>query len=105
MGSSLQINFELVNQAKKTAALMVDFCIHFVKANGKTNPKVFKLKVFKLKVFKLKMVKLAPNQSPCFSKKVSLKAMTTRTSYSGCHKVEVIINGQNTLIGNFDLKK
>jgi hypothetical protein len=100
MGSSLQINFELVNQAKKTAALMVDFCIHFVKANGKTNPKVFKLKVFKLKV-----VKLAPNQSPCFSKKVSLKAMTTRTSYSGCHKVEVIINGQNTLIGNFDLKK
>jgi hypothetical protein len=100
MGSSLQINFELVNQAKKTAALMVDFCIHFVKANGKTNPKVFKLKVFKLK-----MVKLAPNQSPCFSKKVSLKAMTTRTLYSGCHKVEVIINGQNTLIGNFDLKK
>jgi hypothetical protein len=100
MGSSLQINFELVNQAKKTAALMVDFCIHFVKANGKTNPKVFKLKMFKLKV-----VKLAPNQSPCFSKKVSLKAMTTRTSYSGCHKVEVIINGQNTLIGNFDLKK
>ncbi len=100
MGSSLQINFELVNQAKKTAALMVDFCIHFVKANGKTNPKVFKLKVFKLKV-----VKLAPNQLPCFSKKVSLKAMTTRTSYSGCHKVEVIINGQNTLIGNFDLKK
>lgn len=95
MGSSLQINFELVNQAKKTAALMVDFCIHFVKANGKTNPKVFKLKV----------VKLAPSQSQCFSKKVSLKAMTTRTLYSGCHKVEVIINGQNTPIGNFDLEK
>jgi hypothetical protein len=84
----------------KWVALMVDFCIHFVKANGKTNPKVFKLKMFKLKV-----VKLAPNQSPCFSKKVSLKAMTTHTLYSGCHKVEVIINGQNTLIGNFDLKK
>jgi 3-methyladenine DNA glycosylase AlkC len=95
MGSSIQINFELVNQAKKTAALMVDFCIHFVKANGKTNPKVFKLK----------MVRLAPSQSQYFSKKVSLKAMTTRTLYSGCHKVEVIINGQNTPIGNFDLKK
>jgi 3-methyladenine DNA glycosylase AlkC len=93
MGSSLHINFELINQANKTVALMVDFSICFVKANGKANPKVFKLKT----------VELAPDQSQCFSKKVSLKPMSTRTLYPGCHKVEVIINGQNTLIGNFEL--
>jgi 3-methyladenine DNA glycosylase AlkC len=95
MGSSVQINFELVNQASKTAALMVDFAIHFIKANGKANPKVFKLKA----------AELAPKQSLTFSKKVSLKPMTTRTLYPGLHKVEVIINGQNTLIGNFKLSE
>jgi 3-methyladenine DNA glycosylase AlkC len=93
IGASVQINFELINQASQTAALMVDFCIHFIKANGKANPKVFKLKA----------LELAPNQLHSFSKKVSLKAMTTRTLYSGLHKVEVIINGRNTLIGDFDL--
>tara|TARA_R110002153_G_scaffold250008_1_gene406606 strand:+ start:20950 stop:22062 length:1113 start_codon:yes stop_codon:yes gene_type:complete len=95
MGASVQVSFELVNQAHKTAALMVDFSIHFIKANGKANPKVFKLKA----------VELEPNESLKFSKKVSLKPMTTRTLYTGLHKVEVIINGQNTLIGEFELKE
>jgi 3-methyladenine DNA glycosylase AlkC len=93
MGASVQVSFELVNQAHKTAALMVDFSIHFIKANGKANPKVFKLKA----------VELEPNESLKFSKKVSLKPMTTRTLYSGSHKVEVIINGQNILVGDFEL--
>jgi 3-methyladenine DNA glycosylase AlkC len=93
IGSSVHIKFDLVNQADKPATLMVDFCTYFVKANGKANPKVFKLKA----------VELAANQSQSFSKKVSLKLMSTRTLYSGLHKVEVIVNGQNRLIGNFDL--
>ena len=95
VGSSVQMNFELLNQASKNAALMVDFAIHFVKANGKANPKVFKLKA----------VELAPNQSLTFSKKVSLKPMTTRTLYAGLHKVEVIINGQKTQLGEFNLSQ
>ena len=37
MGSSVQVSFELVNQANETADLMVDFSIHFIKANGKAN--------------------------------------------------------------------
>jgi 3-methyladenine DNA glycosylase AlkC len=94
MGTSVQINFELINQSVKTASLMVDFSIHFIKANGKANPKVFKLKA----------LELASKQSHVFSKKVSLKPMSTRTLYAGLHKVEVIINGQNTLIGEFELR-
>ena len=95
MGSSIQIKFELVNQTCKSAALMVDFCIYFIKANGKANPKVFKLKA----------LELGPNQSQVFSKTVSLKPMTTRTLYAGLHRVEVILNGRNTLIGEFDLRQ
>jgi len=59
MGACVQVSFELVNQANKTAALMVDFAIHFIKANGKANPKVFKLKA----------VELGPKQSLTFPKK------------------------------------
>jgi 3-methyladenine DNA glycosylase AlkC len=93
MGSSVQISFELVNQASITAALMIDFSIHFIKANGKANPKVFKLKAFEL----------APNQLQKCSKKVSLKPMTTRILYPGSHKVEVMINGCSMLLGDFEL--
>lgn len=95
MGTSVQVNFELTNQTNKIAALMVDFSICFIKANGKAKPKVFKLKA----------VDIEPNQALQFSKKVSLKAMTTRTLYPGTHQVEVIINGQPTLIGHFDLRE
>jgi hypothetical protein len=72
-GGRVQVSFELVNQANKTVALMVDFAIHFIKANGKSNPKVFKFKA----------VELRANQSLKFSKKVSLKPMTTRTCSQG----------------------
>jgi hypothetical protein len=90
-------SFALVNQANISAALMVDFSIHFIKANGKPNPN--------LKVFKLKAFELAPNQSQKLSKKVSLKPMSTRTLYLGSHKVEEIVNGKGMLIGDFDLSE
>jgi 3-methyladenine DNA glycosylase AlkC len=93
MGSSVQVSFELRNQANKAAALMVDFAILFVKANGNARPKVFKLKA----------VELGQGQTLRFSKKVSLKPMTTRTLYAGVHKVEVIINGVNSELGEFAL--
>ncbi|MFT6991772.1 MAG: hypothetical protein ACJASL_003766 [Paraglaciecola sp.] len=48
---------------------------------------------------------MLPNQSQQFSKKMSLKPMTTRTLYPGLHRVEVIVNGLNTLIGDFDLSE
>jgi 3-methyladenine DNA glycosylase AlkC len=95
LGGSVHIRFELANQANVTSALMVDFAIYFIKANGKVNPKVFKLKA----------VELLPNQSQIFSKRVSLKPMTTRTLYPGLHKVEVIVNGINMPLGDFDLSR
>ena len=93
VGDSVQISFALCNQASQNCALMVDFAIHFVKANGQANPKVFKLKACELEA----------NQKQLFSKKVSLKPMTTRTLYAGIHKVSVIVNGQLNPIGEFTL--
>lgn len=95
VGGAVQISFELINQSQKKAALMVDFAIHFIKANGSASPKVFKLKA----------LELGPSQSERFSKKVSLKPMTTRILYSGVHKVEVLVNGKAKPLGEFTLSQ
>ena len=63
---------------------VVDYSIHFIKANGKSKPKVFKLKNVALEAF----------QSLILKKPHSIKLITTRKYYSGKHKVELLINGK-----------
>ncbi len=95
LGDALTIAFDLTNTGTRRQALLVDFRIHFVKANGKTNPKVFKLKT----------VELAPRETVRLGKGVSLKEMTTRKHYSGTHRVEVVLNGRAQMLGSFELIK
>jgi hypothetical protein len=72
---------------------MVDFRIHFIKANGKASAKVFKMK----------SVILKSNEKIQLKKKVSLANMSTRKHYPGIHKVDVILNGLTQYIGAFEL--
>jgi hypothetical protein len=72
---------------------VVDFRIHFVKANGRPAPKVFKLKA----------VRLAPGASVVLSKKVSLADLTTRRHYPGRHRVDALIDGRPVPAGSFVL--
>jgi 3-methyladenine DNA glycosylase AlkC len=66
--------------------LMIDYVIDFVKANGKTAPKVFKLKKLALK----KGQTVAVQKAHRF-----LKGSTTFTHYTGAHRITLQINGQN----------
>jgi 3-methyladenine DNA glycosylase AlkC len=43
IGGSVTLSFDLVSTARKKQALLVDYRVHFVKADGSTNAKVFKL--------------------------------------------------------------
>ena len=95
LGDALTIAFDLTNTGTQRQALLVDFRIHFVKANGKASPKVFKLKT----------VELAPREIVRLGKSVSLKDMTTRKHYSGTHRVEVVLNGRAQMLGSFELIK
>lgn len=95
VGKSIKINFTVKNLGPKTQSLLIDFRIHYVKANGKSNPKVFKLKE----------IELSPQKMYQLSKKVSLAEMTTRTHYPGIHQVDVLINGKIMPIGSFILHK
>jgi len=95
MGGTVSITFDVTNIDAQTQSVLVDFCVHYVKASGQSRPKVFKLK----------NLELAAGQTVHLSKKMLLAEMTTRKHYPGLHQVEVILNGQHQTLGVFDLVK
>ena len=93
MGEKVNIAFDVSSTSGKTQEVLVDFCIHYVKASGKTSAKVFKLKV----------LSLAPKETVRLSKTVSTAEMTTRKHHAGTHRVDVLLNGQARGLGEFEL--
>lgn len=93
VGGSVTIGFEVVNKDSRRQRVLVDLRVHFVKANGKTGPKVFKLKT----------IDLAPKETVPLEKTISLAEMTTRKHYPGMHRVEVVLNGAAEPLGAFEL--
>ncbi|WP_395060732.1 DNA alkylation repair protein [Polaromonas sp.] len=93
MGDKVNSAFDVSSTSSKAQQVLVDFCIHYVKASGKTSAKVFKLKV----------LDLAPKETVQLSKTVSTAEMTTRKHYAGKHRVDVLLNGQASALGVFEL--
>jgi len=83
MDDGIDFTFTVTSKANKPQKLVVDYVIHFKKANGETSPKVFKLKTFTLK----------PKETVALKKVHPLKKITTRRYYSGAHAIEIQING------------
>ena len=91
-GDSAEIALTLTTETD--AALIVDYVIDFVKSNGSTAPKVFKLKVLQAKAGK--PVKLR-------KKHVFKDNATTFTLHPGAHRVHVQINGCIIATVSFEL--
>lgn len=83
IGDKARISFSLKSTAKKKQSLLVDLGVHFVKANGGTAPKVFKLK----------RVELPPGGSVALDKLISFAEHTTRKPRAGKHSFDVRVNG------------
>lgn len=94
IGDRVVIAFDVTYTGKGRGKAMVDFQIHYVKANGTTSAKVFKLKE----------LDLAPGASVRLSKRVSVADMSTRKHYAGRHRVDAIVNGHVEAVGFFDLQ-
>jgi 3-methyladenine DNA glycosylase AlkC len=94
-GESVKIRFDVVNAGTETQRLLIDLGIYFVKRYGGNHRKVFKLKT----------VELAAAESIRLAKTISLQEMTTRTHYAGVHRVEAIVNGEPTPLGQFVLSE
>jgi 3-methyladenine DNA glycosylase AlkC len=95
IGESVALGFEITNAETRPQRVLVDFRIHYVKANGETRPKVFKLKE----------LDLGPGETAKLEKTVSLVQRTTRRHHPGRHRVEVVLNGCVHPLGAFELTR
>ncbi len=92
IGEALTFSFSLT--LKKEAKLRIEYGIDFVKANGKTSRKIFKLSegFFEKGSYQL-------------SRKQSFKDLTTRKHYAGKHAIAIIVNGKEQTSVEFLLAK
>jgi 3-methyladenine DNA glycosylase AlkC len=93
IGGRIAISFRVTNTSDRKRRVLVDCRVHFVKANGRSSPKVFKIKT----------TELEPDSGAEFSKSLSLAPMTTRVLYPGVHRIDAQINGQLHRLGGFTL--
>lgn len=93
VGGRVDIAFEVHNPHTRAQRVLVDCCVHYVKANGQTSAKVFKLKT----------LELAGGDTVPLRKRLSLAQLSTRKHYAGLHRVEVLINGKAQALGSFEL--
>ena len=92
--ASEALEFEVDLHAHADESLIVDYLIDFVKANGETKPKVFKLKT----------LDLAADTTTAMKKRHPLRAnATTYTLYAGQHGLTVVANGKPVASGSFEM--
>ena len=84
IGEIGEINFDIVAIGNEN--LMIDYVIDFVKSNGTTSPRVFKLKKLSMKAGQTVHLK---------KKHRFLKDASTFTHFAGMHRLMLQINGQN----------
>lgn len=94
LGGKIEIKFTLTSESRSAQKLVVDYAIHYVKKNGGTSRKVFKLKQFEL----------AANDTVEIARAQIVKNFTTRAHYAGRHSVELMVNGATLAKSHFDLE-
>lgn len=92
-GGRVECTLSLVSTTRAPQDLLIDYTVHYVKADGRTSPKVFKLK----------RLTLARGASAPLRIVIKLAELTTRKHYPGRHRVELLVNGQKFPVGEFQL--
>jgi len=91
-GGELVFSFRLQSVGDSTQRLMIDYVMHFVKANGQRAPKVFKLKKATLKA----------GEPLSLSKSHAIRPISTRRYYAGLQRLEIQVNGR--IVGGADFE-
>ena len=94
LGEGIKFDLVVSSEADKPQKLVIDYAVHHMKANGKTTPKVFKLK----------SLSVAAGETVSLSKTQQFKPITTRRYYAGMHAIEVLVNGVALGRIDFDLQ-
>ncbi len=94
VGDAVTVAFIVRNTDAHAQDLLIDLQVLFVKANGTSSPKVFKLR----------SLQLAGHDAVRLRKTIGLGDMTTRKHYPGVHQVLALVNGRATALGQFELQ-
>jgi 3-methyladenine DNA glycosylase AlkC len=95
MGERIEFEIKIQSLSVKQQNLVIDYIVHFVRANHSTSPKVFKLKE----------VVLPAGGELVIIKTHHLKQVTTRAHYLGLHVLEIQVNGRVVSQASWELVK
>ncbi|MEW6050676.1 MAG: DNA alkylation repair protein [Candidatus Zixiibacteriota bacterium] len=93
IGAEFILTCRLVSKAARPQKLAIDYKIHYVKSNGRTQPKLFKWAE----------KRLPAGGSLELSTRHSFAERSTRRHFPGKHLVELIVNGRPLARTSFDL--
>lgn len=94
LGETITITAALTSNAESEQRLVVDYRVHYARANGRTAAKVFKWKSFDLAAGAC--VSLATRQV--------IRDFSTRRHHPGRHEIELLVNGRVMAAAGFDLR-
>jgi 3-methyladenine DNA glycosylase AlkC len=92
-GDGLLFCVDLISISKKPQDLVIDYVVHFLKANNKQSGKVFKWK----------KLTLESGQTLSMKKVHAIRPITTRRYYEGTQALTLRINGEDFGFEEFDL--
>ena len=94
LGETLTVSFSVVSESTHAQQLVIDYAIHYRKANGGTSRKVFKLKELRLEA----------GASANITKRQRIVDFSTRKHYAGEHGLEVMVNGHRRAYTEFEIQ-
>jgi 3-methyladenine DNA glycosylase AlkC len=89
IGGRVRLTIRVASGSRRRQSLAVDLAVHYVKADGSTRAKVFKVAV----------IELAPRGVAELAKTISFAPHTTRRQYPGRHVIDVVLNGDRRRLG------
>lgn len=93
LGDRVECTMTLTSTSKAAQDLIIDYVVHYAKADGRTSPKVFKLK----------RLSLDRGETVPLRVRISLADLTTRRHCPGRHRVELRVNGRDYPVGAFSV--
>ena len=93
LGDVLELSVTLTSAADRAQKLVVDYRIHYRKADGRSSAKVFKWKEPILQA----------GEAITLTKRQRIQDLSTRKHHAGDHRVELLVNGEVEASAHFDL--
>lgn len=93
IGEEFSFSFEINNTDKTHLILRLEYIIHFMKSNGKTSPKIFKITESTFSSETKKQL----------IRKHKFANLTTRKHYAGKHQLAIVVNGDVKQTITFEL--